>query len=466
MNLPIRLFYPCLLFTCMSMNTLSSSAESLFEPGTTEHTKINQGYLSKHLSLSLALQNVLKNDYQLTRSKLEASALAAEAESKNVLPDPVLFAGIQNIPVNSFDLDQEAMTQLRVGVKQMFPKGDSLNLQKSIVQHAENEQNFLYQLRVLSLRQQTEITWLEAWYWQKSQTLIEADRVFLTQMLEFMQSVYQLGGNNQSDLLGAELELIKLDETLLDAQRQYQQYRQSLNALANVVMSQPLLDDSLIHLPKQEIPKDDVLSAVLASHPAFQVAEENSAQLLKKVTLSEQDFKPQWGLELSYGLRDDMPDGTDRANLLSAGLSVQLPLFSRPQKTQAVRALKYKHAASENKRQALFQQVRFDLRNLGEQYQTTLAQRQLYETKILPTLSKQKDSAIQSYQADKGDFKVVTDLYLKEQSTRIKYQRLRVNEQILLSKINYWLSPMLASANAYQTSSESYASQSLMEHQP
>jgi len=34
---------------------------------------------------------------------------------------------------------------------------------------------------------------------------------------------------------------------------------------------------------------------------------------------------------------------------------------------------------------------------------------------------------------------VVTDLYLKVQSTKIKHQRLKVSEQILISKMNYWL---------------------------
>ena len=70
----------------------------------------------------------------------------------------------------------------------------------------------------------------------------------------------------------------------------------------------------------------------------------------------------------------------------------------------------------------------------------TQAQRQLFQTKILPTLVNQKSSALQSYESDKGDLRVVTDLYLQEQSTRIKLARLRVNEQLILSKMNYWLS--------------------------
>lgn len=394
---------------------------------------------SASLSLEKVMATVLDNDFQLDRTRLDAEGLAAEAASKNVLPDPVIFAGLQNIPTDTFDLDQEAMTQLRVGIKQMFPKGSSLALNESILRHAEAEQGYVFRQLQLKLRQQTETAWLEAWYWQKNKVLIEQDRVFLTQMLDFMQSVYQLGGNNQSDLLGAELELIRLDEKLLEAERQYQTYRLELNTLANTVFHEQYLSADLVKLPFSGVPSEKELTTQLQTHPAFMLLEEAIDQLHKKISLSEQDFEPQWGVELSYGLRQDMSNGTDRADLLSAGFSVQVPLFSRPQKTNAVRAIKYKLAALENKRLEQYQKVYFELQNLAQQYLTTLAQRELYESQILPTLAKQKDSAIQSYESDKGDFRVVTDLYLKEQSTRIKLQRLYVNEQQLISKMNYWL---------------------------
>jgi hypothetical protein len=421
--------FSILLF--MSSPGFSHSKESL------QDLKENQSLPT--LSLTGALEKVFQNDYQLVRSGIEAQSFEAEAESKNVLPDPVFFAAMQNIPTDTFDLDQEAMTQFRVGVKQMFPKGDTLNLNKNIVLHNQAEQHLVQKQRILKLRQQTEMAWLDAWFWQKNKILIEEDRIFLTQMLDFMQSVYQLGGNNQSDLIGAELELIRLDEKILEADRSFQIFRHELNTLANEVLSNLPLSDTMDILSFHEIPTETELYSLLSSHPEFLILDENIAQLSDKVTLSEQDYEPQWGVELSYGYRQDMPNGMNRADLVTAGVSVQLPLFSKSQKSQSVRAIKYKQASVENKRLELLQKVRFELENLAQQYRTTLAQRQLYEQKILPTLAEQKASAIQSYESDKGDFRVVIDLYIKEQSTRIKQQRLHVNEQLLISKMNYWL---------------------------
>jgi outer membrane protein TolC len=269
-------------------------------------------------------------------------------------------------------------------------------------------------------------------------------------MLDFMQSIYQIGGNNQSDLIGAELELIKLDEKVLDAERNYQTFRSELNTLANTVFTEEYLNSELITLPVLTIPANENLFASLAQHPDLLILKETSDQLADKIALVEQDKKAQWGIEVSYGLRQgENPNGSNRSDLLSAGLSVQVPLFSGKQKTHGVSSVRYQQDAIENKYLEKLQKTRFELENLKQQYENTLAQRMLFETQILPTLAKQKQSALQSYESDKGDFRTVTDLYIKEQATKVKHQRLRVNEQLILSKINYWLNSDSAISEKY-----------------
>ena len=38
--------------------------------------------------------------------------------------------GVANLPTDSWDFDQEAMTQFKVGVTQRFPRGDSRELER------------------------------------------------------------------------------------------------------------------------------------------------------------------------------------------------------------------------------------------------------------------------------------------------------------------------------------------------
>jgi outer membrane protein TolC len=197
--------------------------------------------LNSTLTLKGTLEKVRTNDLSLVRFGIDARSYRAEADSNDYLPDPVFFAAAQSLPTDTFDLDQEPMTQLRFGVRQMFPKGDSLEIKKDMSLINSGIQSIKQNLRWQKLKLNTETAWLETWYWQKNKQLIEEDRVFLTQVQDFIQSLYQIGAKDQSDLIGAQLELMKLDEKQIEADRQFRKYRHMLNTLAN----EKLLGDQL-----------------------------------------------------------------------------------------------------------------------------------------------------------------------------------------------------------------------------
>jgi hypothetical protein len=394
------------------------------------------------LSLDYTLEKVRSNDLSLVRFGIDAKVHAAEAESNDYLPDPVLFAALQSIPTDTFDLDQEPMTQLRFGVRQMFPKGKSLEIKKDLSLINSGIQSIQQQLRWQKLKLKAETAWLEAWYWQKNRQLIEEDRVFLEQVRDFVQSLYQVGAKDQSDLIGAQLKLIMLDEKRIEADRQFNWFRQTLDTLANEALVGRQLSGSLVHIDKVGIDLSDSESIIrrLLKHPEILVLDQRIHLSEKKVDLAEQNFEPSWGAEFSYGLRGGVNiDGSNRADFLSAGVNVQVPLFTQGKQHNELRAAKYKQESIKNRREESLHKMHFQLENIHQQYLSTVEQRQLYENKILPTLTKQKDSALNSYESDKGDFRTVTELFIKELNTKIKHQRLQVNEQLMIAKMNYWI---------------------------
>ena len=57
------------------------------------------------------------------RLALEEMSVAAEQ-----LPDPLLKMGLVALPMDTFNLGQEAMTQVQLGLVQKFPRGKSRSL--------------------------------------------------------------------------------------------------------------------------------------------------------------------------------------------------------------------------------------------------------------------------------------------------------------------------------------------------
>ena len=77
---------------------------------------------------SLALE--LARDAAAASLEERSAALSETAVAEAQLPDPELRFGAVNLPVDSFALDNEPMTQLLVGLRQRFPQGDTLRLRR------------------------------------------------------------------------------------------------------------------------------------------------------------------------------------------------------------------------------------------------------------------------------------------------------------------------------------------------
>ena len=410
---------------------------------------------SATLSLQYTLDTARKNDYGLARLNKASQAFLVESEAMSELPDPTVFAAIQNLPTNSFELDQEPMTQLRVGVRQMFPKGDSLNIKSDMSVLSAKLQLISAKQRWFELKKQTEQAWLEAWYWQKTLALLNEDQTFLEQVQEFIQSLYEVGAKDQSDLIGADLELIKLKEKRIDAKRKYQLFRQQLNTLTNTNLIGTSLSFELPQLTSIQLQDFDrnFTSVYLSAHPKIEAMDLQVTLSDKKADLVAQDFAAAWGIELSYGLRDgENMDGSDRADFFSAGVNLQMPIFSDAKQVNSHQAAKQRANIAQIKRDEAFSQMHFEIESLVQQLRYTLEQRKLYETEIIPTLKTQRKSALQAYESDQGNFRLVINLFLKEQGAKAKHQRLRVNEQKLISSLNYLLG-LDAKANATDTAS-------------
>jgi outer membrane protein TolC len=433
------------MFNLQKLSNLASFCASILLICT-----FNVAYAEDALSLSSVLKKVKENDFRLKQLQEESKAFRFDAEAADYLPDPTLFAAVQNLPSDSFKLDQEPMTQLRVGVKQMFPKGDVLAIKSDISEIKSNLSLTTGNHRWLERRKQSEQAWLEAWYWQKTLTLLRQDQVFLEQIQEFVRSLYEVGARDQSSLIGANLALVKLSEKHIDAQRKYQMFRQQLNTLANEKLHGAALSAALPDLTIVDLEElgDQKTANYLLRHPKIERLNQAIVLSEKNVDLVGQDSEPAWGLELSYGLREgDNMDGSSRADFFSAGVNVQLPIFSESKQLNKQRAAKQRTNMALIKRDEVFNQMRFEVDSLLQQYRYTSEQRALYETDILPTIEKQRKSALQSYESDQGDFRLVMNLFLKEQAAKTMHQRLRVNEQKIISSLNYLLGLDVTYAN-------------------
>lgn len=86
------------------------------------------GFAEPRLELSDAIDVATEEDPWLRQSVQIQDALLEESIADGALPDPRMTIGAANLPTDTFDMGQEAMTQATVGLTQRIPRGNSRQL--------------------------------------------------------------------------------------------------------------------------------------------------------------------------------------------------------------------------------------------------------------------------------------------------------------------------------------------------
>ncbi len=410
------------------------------------------------LSLSQAVALAQQFDPWLTGSQARERALLARGVAAEALPDPMLSIGMANLPTDTFEFGQEAMTQFKVGLTQVLPRGDSRTLNARQLQELGAQQG----LSRIERSAQVEVTvtslWLEAWRARQSVRLIERDRALFEQLVDIAQSRYAsaLGGTRQQDVVRAQLELTRLDDRLTTLHQQAESaHAQLLQWLFSDEVSTRGIDITRATLPMelpdaklqqaqlirgQGQPDINTLSPLLLAHPTVRKIDAGIRASDTGVDLARQAARPQWQLSASYGYRDDTPAGMDRADFLSFGVNVDLPTFSRSRQDKLVEGASAEAAAARTQRSLALRELMASFHSLRAQL-LRLEQRQaLYEERLRDEVDAQFEAALSAYTHDDGDFAEVVRSRIDTLNTDIELLALRADRLKTITQLNYLMS--------------------------
>jgi len=134
---------------------------------------------SSALTFEKAIKSAQKNDPWLTGNVHKQNAIEAMSTAVGTLPDPKVSIGLANLPTDGFDFGQEGMTQAKVGISQMFPRGDTLLIKRE--QLKIESESFPYQRKDRESKVAVTVgsLWLDAYRVQESIALIEKTEHFL-----------------------------------------------------------------------------------------------------------------------------------------------------------------------------------------------------------------------------------------------------------------------------------------------
>lgn len=400
------------------------------------------------LKLEQAVALAVDADPWLTGSQFTQEALNDEAIAAATLPDPRMSLMAGNFPVDSFDINQEGMTQLSVGISQMFPRGDSLSLTRRQKQQLAEQHPLLRLDRRAKVGATVSQLWLEVFKAQESIRLIEQDRALFEQLVDAAKAGYSsaLGRARQQDVIRAQLELTRLEDrlTMLRQQQQAAQKRLSewIGAPATVPLAPVLPTQSLsrpLSVPTIEYANEHTRYEWIRHHPALRALDQRIDATQTGVDLAKQKYKPEWGLTAQYGYRDNDPMGRDRADLFSVGVNFDLPIFTGNRQDKEVSAAVNRTEAIKTEKHLLGRRLMAELETASVQLARLDERQALYADQLLPQMAEQAEASLTAYNNDDGDFAEAVRARIAELNAKVDALAIAVDRQKTIAQINYLL---------------------------
>jgi outer membrane protein TolC len=177
----------------------------VFAVGCGLYAPIIQAVQPSVLLLQEARANALADNPGLAEMQARYEALTQVAPQKASLPDPVISFAAMNFPWDDFDRNQENMTQLQVGVSQMFPYPGKLGLREDVALFEAEAARYSVEEMRLKLDMNVSVTWWELYFLDRSQETVQRNQSLLRQFVKVAETKYEVGKGLQQDVLLAQL---------------------------------------------------------------------------------------------------------------------------------------------------------------------------------------------------------------------------------------------------------------------
>jgi len=388
------------------------------------------------LTLAESERIAIDRDAMLREMRAQGAAMRERAVMDGELMDPQLRIGAVNVPVDSFSLDAEDMTMLEVGVVQEFQPGKSRRLSRKQMEQLATAMDATALDRERIVRREVRKLWTQLAYVGAARALLVEQTSWVEQMRQSARARYAAGEGKQLDVLQAGLDAAMLREQQLDLDRDDAMYRSQLSFWLGADEAARAQPEGLS--PRTEVEPLAALERRLNEHPAQldYMRRIDAARTAEDV--ARELRKPAWMLDVSYGFRQSAPDGMSRPDMLSAMVTVGLPLFRGDRQDRGVSAAKLDAQGLSDRHDDHQREMQAMLTEAWNTAHRTAELERFYETDLLPLAEQSVTAALLGWRSNRAMIDEVVMARRLTLETRMKHLRLAADRALAQHDIDYF----------------------------
>jgi outer membrane protein TolC len=293
--------------------------------------------VAAELSFGNALRLAVERAPMLDAHRSRIEAAGEDAVRAAALPDPRLTLGVSNWPVtgdDAFDFGADFMTMKQIGVMQEFPSRAKRRARQEVADRTIGQARALSMAERLAIRRVTAEAWIGLWSAKQQADALQALRGPMEVAVAASKARLAGGTGSAVDAMATQTAALELEGRIDDAEAAVDTARAALARWLgeeSAILGEP---PDLLKLPLDEavlLASIDRQAPLLPWHSREAVAE-------AEVTLASAEKRPDWSVGLTYGQRDDTPDGRPRSDMLMLQFAIDLPLFTRNRQDRGIAA--------------------------------------------------------------------------------------------------------------------------------
>lgn len=347
-------------------------------------------------TLDAALQSATDHSASMQAAQASVRASSEAAVKAGQLPDPMLKAGIDNLPVNGgqrFTVGQDFMTMRRIGIEQEWVSGDKRRLRSALANEQVGRERAGYLAQLASVRQQTATAWLNAVYAKQALALQQALLDHMNHEFDATKASYRGAKASAADVVQARAMLAQTQDQWLKARQVYQTALIALSRWTAVpasdVTGTPPAPESFV----SSLPPDELR----VSQPALIAAADDIAVAEADTAVANSERRPNWTWEVAYQQR-----GGAYSNMVSVGVTIPLPLDRRNRQNRDVAEKTELATKARLMYEDTLRQVQADIRTQSETLASGRERIANLSASLLPAADQRVQLANAAYRAGTG----------------------------------------------------------------
>ena len=413
-----------------------ASAGLLLAAAEASIASVARGQAAVSSSLDSLVGQATTSSPSVVAARRRAEAMRARIRPEALFPDPILSAGIVNLPLGE-PAFRDFMTMKMVGITQAVPWPGKLSLRRRVAEHEAGAAEAALASATLQVASEVRGAWYELAFLDRALEIVAHNQSLLVNLLRITESRYGVGTAGQQDVLKARVEVTRLAESAAALTEQRRAVLARLNAALDRPSDTPVEPPSIPTRVRQAAVDDSAaairfasaaLGARAAGSPLPPLLELQELAMRESPMLREQDAivaaqaaraeaagresRPDIELSLQYGQRSGFAD------MLTAMVSLPIPLQKGRRQDALATGAVADLAAQDAERAARRNEVRAEVARLHAALERDRTQLALYVKAIIPQGRAALASATASYQVGKVEFLTV----LENQATLFRYE--------------------------------------------